>query len=412
MITINVNLPEVRNYFKEIQKKPGEVLNLIRCELPQRFGRYINRLMDVEIELFLGRKRYERNRGRRKALNYRNGHRDREFTVKGIGSLSLSIPRDRKGEYKTGIIPRYKRYEDTIKEDLSLLFLGGLSTRNVSLISKRLIGRKFSKSEVSEANKELIEAIEAWRTRDLSQIHIKYMYLDGVLFRMRCGKKVEKVPVLVCIGVDKEGYKQVLSMQSGDKESAGAWREFFKDLKRRGLDGSDGKLGIMDGLPGLEKVFEEEFLNSDIQRCQVHVARNVLAKVPKSLKKAVADDIRSIFYASSYEKAKKFFEEFKRKWSETVPSAVKCLENSIEKCLTFYKFPAEEWICLRTTNVIERLNKEFKRRTKTMEILAGEKSCYLLLSFIAFKMELGWRNAPLSSTHKKLGLSSKFTQNS
>ena len=199
-------------------------------------------------------------------------------------------------------------------------------------------------------------------------------------------KKIQTVPVLVAIGVDINGYRSVLGFQSGDKESASSWRQFFKDLKSRGLNGSSVKLGVMDGLAGLEKVFKEEFHNALVQRCQVHVARNVLSKVPIKHKKEVADNLRSIFYASSKNKAMEFFKEFKNKYDRDFPSAVKSLSNSVDSCLTFFKFPEEEWISLRTTNIIERLNKEFKRRTKSMEILAGENSSYNLLAFISIKM--------------------------
>jgi putative transposase len=194
----------------------------------------------------------------------------------------------------------------------------------------------------------------------------------------------------------------VLGLQAGDKESAPTWREFFKDLKRRGLDASRITLGVMDGLPGLEAVFKEEFPKAKIQRCQVHVARNVLAKVPQKFKQEVADGMRSIFYASCPDKAREFFKEFKERWEKHVPSAVKCLEKSLDACLTFFHFPEEEWISLRTTNIIERLKKEFRRRTKPMEIVAGEQSCYTLLAFIALKMELHWRSNPLGKVAKNL----------
>jgi putative transposase len=178
------------------------------------------------------------------------------------------------------------------------------------------------------------------------------------------------------LGVREDGTKLVLSLQGGDKESASAWREFFKDLKKRGLDRSLVQLGIMDGLTGLEKVFYEEFSHAKIQHCQVHVARNVLA--------------------SSRKKADELAVAFAERWGKDIPSAVKCLSNSLDSCLTFFTFPEEEWISLRTTNVIERLNKEFKRRTKPMEIVAGENACYLLLAFISLKMEASWRSfAPL-----------------
>jgi putative transposase len=223
--------------------------------------------------------------------------------------------------------------------------------------------------------------------------------------------------VLVAIGVTEKNQKLVLGLQAGDKESASSWREFLKDLKVRGLDGSTMLLGIMDGLPGLEKVFKAEFPKAKVQRCQVHVARNVLAKVPKKLKKAVADDMRSIFYASSKNKAMEFFGIFKQRWQQDLPSAVKCLSNSIESCLTFFTCPEQEWISLRTTNIIERLNKEFKRRTKPMEIVAGENACYMLLAFISLKMELHWRSNPIGKARgtlpflKKIG-DKKFTQKS
>lgn len=275
-------------------------------------------------------------------------------------------------------------------------------------MSKRLIGRSISHAEVSNANKELAEAVEKWRMRDLSAEAVKYIFVDGVNFHMRVGRSVELVPVLVAIGVVKSGHRLVLGLQAGDKESAGSWREFFKDLKTRGLKGQDVTLGVMDGLPGLEKVFTEEFSNAKIQRCQVHVARNVLAKVPKKLKQAVADDMRSIFYASSKDKAKELFEAFKERWQKDLPSAVTTLGRSIEQCLTFFNHPEEEWISLRTTNIIERLNKEFKRRTKSMEIVAGEAACYRLLAFISLRMELYWRANPIGKVRQNLPFYQRF----
>ena len=246
--------------------------------------------------------------------------------------------------------------------------------------------------------------------RDLSRQKIKYLFVDGVNFRMRIEKSIELVPVLVVIGIREDGTKLVLGLQSGDKESASVWRQFFKDLKGRGLDGQAVVLGIMDGLSGLEKVFQEEFPHAKIQRCQVHVARNVIAKVPMKLKQAVADDLRSIFYASSRKKADEFAVSFAGKWEKELPSAVKCLANSLNACLTFFSFPEEEWISLRTTNVIERLNKEFKRRTKPMEIVAGENACYLLLAFISLKMEMNWRTTKIGKVRPNLPLYKKFTQ--
>lgn len=389
---IVLSVPEFIEVCKAVNKRPKRIFKMIRSEIRETVGRYLSEVMKVELTEFLGRKPYERKNG---DGNHRNGCYHRSFTLKGIGQVGVEVPRDRKGDFKSQVIPRSKQMQEELRKDVCLMFLTGISTRTLSMISSQLIGRRISPSQVSIVSRELIDAVEQWRERDLSSEKIKYLFIDGVCFKMRVVGHVDNVPVLVAIGVNESGKRMVLGLQSGDKESATCWREFFKDLKRRGFDGQNVQLGIMDGLPGLEKVFSEEFRKAKIQRCQVHVARNVLAKVPTRLKKTVADDIRTIFYSSSKKKAKEYFEGFRKRWEKEPPSAVKCLERSIEQCLRFFDFPKEEWICLRTTNIIERLNKEFKRRTKPMEIVAGEHACYTLLAFISLKMELHWRTFPI-----------------
>jgi putative transposase len=403
---LQVSVTELVDLIKEVQMAPARIFEIMGMDIRKQVGDYLSQLMDVERTQVLGREKYERTEG---PSDHRNGSYERTFCMKGIGEITVRVPRDRDGKYQTQVLPRGKQYEDRIVEDLSAMYLTGISTRTLSLLSKRLIGRSISPTEISNANKELTESAEKWRMRDLSHERIKYMFVDGVIFHMRIGGTVENVPVLVVIGVTVEGAKVVLGLQSGDKESAGAWREFFYDLKQRGLDASSVKLGVMDGLSGLEKVFKEEFIHAKVQRCQVHVAKNVLAKVPQAQKREVADDMRSIFYASSRSKAEAFYKEFHEKWNAVVPSAVKSLENSLDSCLTFFSFPEEEWISLRTTNVIERLNKEFKRRTKPMEIVAGEHACYRLLAFIALKMELSWRTTKVGTVRPNLPLY-KLTQ--
>ena len=411
---MEITVTEAMELINEIRQQPDSIFEMIRADVKENVGVYLSELMEAELTGFLGRNRYERIKGK---SNHRNGSYGRKFTLKGIGGVGVRVPRDRSGEFATQVIPRSKQYENTLREDLCAMFLAGVSTRTLSMMSERLIGRKISPMEVSNASRELSQAVETWRERDLSEEPIKYMYVDGTLFSMRIDGSVEKVPVLVVIGVREDGYRTILAVQSGDKESASNWRELFKDIKRRGLDSSRVALGIMDGLPGLEKVFLEEFTNAKVQRCQIHVSRNVLAKVPRKLKKTVADEVRSIFYASSKSKALVFFEQFKSRWQKELPSAVKCLENSLKSCLAYLQFPEEEWICLRTTNVIERVNKEFKRRTKPMEIVAGERSCYTLLAFVCLKMELRWRSKPIGKVPTNLPFLNKlaennFTQNS
>lgn len=404
---IKISVPEAVSLIKELQERPSRIFEMATMNVQKEVGDYLTNLMKAELTHVLGREKYERNKGE---TNHRNGSYPRNFCIKGIGEVAVKVPRDRKGEYQTQVLPRGKRYEDRIVEDLSIMYLTGISTRTLSMLSRRLIGREISHEEVSKANRELTEAVEKWRNRDLSREKIKYIFVDGVIFKMRLKYSVDNIPVLVAIGVAETGTKLVLGLQSGDKESATNWREFFRDLKSRGLDAASVQLGIMDGLSGLEKVFAEEFPHAKVQRCQVHVARNMLAKVPHKLKKEVADDLRSIFYASSKEKADELYKSFYEKWNKVIPSAVKSLSQSIEACLTFFKFPDEEWISLRTTNIIERLNKEFKRRTKSMEIVAGENACYRLLAFISLKMELSWRSNPIGKVRPNLPLYQIYTK--
>lgn len=409
-MNLEFSIPEVVELFNEISLAPEKLFEMMRLNIRRIAGDYLTALLDRELTIHLGRKRYERCK---KSINHRNGSYPRKFTLKSIGEVEIKVPRDRAGNFQSIVIPKSRQYEEAVAQDLSFLFLAGISTRSLSMISQRLVGRKISATEISNVNKELNKAVEEWRTRDLSQEAIRYLLVDGVNFEMRVAGSVEKVPVLVVIGVTEKGIKLVIGLQAGDKESASTWREFFKDLKSRGLDGEKVTLGVMDGLSGLEKVFKEEFPKARLQRCQVHVARNVLAKVPSKLKKDVADDLRSIFYASSKKKALEFYDRFKYQWEEELPSAVASLTRSINSCLTFFHFPEEEWISLRTTNIIERLNKEFKRRTKPMEIVAGELSCYRLLAFIALKMELHWRSNPIGKVRNNLPFFkqlSEFTQ--
>lgn len=412
---LEITVTEAKEIFKSLhEQNPEPFFEMIRSEIQQAVTAYLGAAMRAELTEWLGREPYVRGHGE---VNHRNGFYPRRFAIKGIGDVRLLVPRDRRGDFQTRVLPRYRRYEQEIGRDLSLMFLCGISTRSLSAISLRLLGRRISPAEVSEANRELVEAVEQWRMRDLSSEAIQYLFIDGVNFRMRIQRRVEIVPVLAAIGVTEKGHKLVVGLQAGDKESATSWREFFRDLKQRGLDGSRVTLGIMDGLTSLETVFREEFPQAKTQRCQVHVVRNVLAKVPRKLKAEVAADIKPIFYAPSRPQALEAFERFREKWRQVVPSAVSSLERSLEACLTYLDFPAEQWVSLRTTNLIERLHKEFRRRTRPMEVLPGEAACYRLLSFISLKMELHWRSTPVGKVLRRLPFFNepahrKFTQES
>lgn len=414
MLNLNINLAEIKEFVKGLPELKEQIFDILQMDQKKIATEFLNSMMNCELSVFLGREKHERaGLVSMTVRNYRNGHYHRSFCVKGVGSITLKIPRDRQGQFQNSVLPRYERMDSRLRGDAVLMYLLGMSTRNLSLVSERIFGKKLSHSEISSLSQELNSSVELWRTRPITQ-KINYMYLDGTNFDMRINGEVTKVCVLVVIGVDENRHRHVLALQAGDKESASNWRELFKDLKARGLDPEQVQLGIMDGLPGLEKVFTDEFSKAVVQRCQVHLARNVLSKVPANAKQEVADDLRSIFYAENKAKSKKFLHEFEKKWKKDLPTAFNCLQKCFESAVRFYDFPEPVWTNIRSTNPIERLNKEFKRRTKPMEIVAGEQSCYNLLTIIAIRMEAFWKKSPLQ-IHKNIPWlkthDEEFTQN-
>jgi putative transposase len=398
MLKVQLSIPEMKAQMQAIQEMaldPVATLSSLVANLRSGFEQWLSDLMQAELVLHLGRDPYERRPG---PTNHRNGYRSRQFTLKGLGTLQLRIPRDRDGGFRTRMVPERIQYDPRIEQDLQMLFLGGASTRTVELMSERLFGRRLSAGEVSAANKKLLGPVEAWRNRSLAEEKYLYLFLDGTNFSMRRGREVEKQCVLVVVGVTEGRRRQVLVLQAGDKESSKAWSSVFEGLIRRGLDPSTVQLGVMDGLPGLEKAFLAAFRRATVQRCQVHKARNVLVKVRKKDRKVVADDMRQVFYAGDSLGAKRALERFRTKWRSIYPDAVRCLEKDFDALTAYLEFPELEWMHLRTTNIIERVHKEFKRRTKPMEIVAGEDSVYRILAFVAMKMEVGWRNAPFRNS--------------
>ena len=398
MLKVQLSIPDLKAQvlaLREMAQDPMALVQSLAAELRPRFQEWMNELLQAELSLELGREPYER---RSEARNHRNGYRPRRLTLKGLGTLELRIPRDRKGVFRTGLVPERVQYDPRIEQDLQMLFLGGASTRTVELMSERLFGRRLSAGEVSKANQKLLEPVEAWRHRRLDGEKYLYLFLDGTNFSMRRGDEVVKQCVLVVLGVTHDRQRRILAIQAGDRECAKAWRAVFRDLVGRGLDPRTVVLGIMDGLPGLETAFQSTFRKAKIQRCQFHKAGNVLAKVRQKDRPAVKADLHEIFYAGSQLGAKRALETFARKWKKIYPDAVRCVEKDFDALVAFLEFPENEWVSLRTTNGIERVNKEFKRRTNSMEIVAGEESTYRILAFVAMKMETSWRKAPFRNS--------------
>jgi len=225
---IALSVPEFLKVCKAIQKRPERIFKMLRTEVKEMVGRYLSEMMQTELTHFLGRGPYERREG---SKNYRNGSYHRNFTLKQIGKVDIKVPRDRKGKFRSQILPRSKQYEDELRKDVCLMFLAGISTRSLSILSSRLLGRKISPAEVSNVNKELIDAVERWRTCDLSGEKIKYLFLDGVCFRMRIDDSIGNVSVLVVVNshiiiIDNSHIKLLDLSDSFNRIRLSQWRRF------------------------------------------------------------------------------------------------------------------------------------------------------------------------------------------
>ena len=387
LMKIVVKVKDAVELARCFEASPVEAMREVVREIRESAARALEQVMEAEIELFLGQ---DAERG-----NKRNGFRTRVFAVKGLGAIRLRVPRDRRTRFQSVVIPAGRRYDEATEKDLALLNLSGLSTRMLSYVSTRVLGVRVSPQEVSNALSTIVPAARKFLERPLTGRRFQYLYLDGTNFPVR-RTTVEKEPTLVVIGVDEGGFKSLIAMVQGDKESRTSWEMVFSRMKERGLDPSSIKLGIMDGLPGLEAAFEEAFPRAKAARCWVHKARNVFPLVPRRYQAEFKKDWDQVQYAGSGAEAKGHFESLERRWKKTCADAVDSMAKDIEALLAHYEFPQEHWEALRTTNPIERVNKEFKRRAKPTETVSPD-GLKALLAFTALRLEYGWMTTPITS---------------
>ncbi len=385
LVKVVVQVRDVVALARRFEASPSEAMSELANQVRVGVVDVLERLMRAEIELFLG----ESSQG----ANKRNGYVDRTFGIKGIGELRVRVPRDRAGQFESKVVPAGRRYDAAIEKDLALLHLAGLSTRMLSHVSRRVLGLQVSAQEVSNALHTIVPAAKQFLNRPLGDRRWIYLYLDGTFFHVR-RTTVDRESTLVVLGVDEFGRKSVLSMIQGDKDSRSAWEMVLADLKERGLDPTAVQLGIMDGLPGLSDAFTQSFLRARVARCWVHKARNVFARVPRRYQAEFKTSWDTVAYAAGEPEAREAFAILAKRWSPLAGDAVTCLERDIDALLAHYAFPKEHWDALRSTNPIERVNKEFKRRSKAMETVSAD-GLKALLAFTALRLEFGWSLTPI-----------------
>ena len=348
----------------------GQIKELVRGSVEET----LNELLEAEAEKLTQAARYERNEARQ---GYRSGHYDRNLTTTS-GDVTLHVPRLKGISFETAIIERYRRRESSVEEALIEMYLAGVSVRRVEDITEALWGSKVSASTISELNKKAYVNIEAWRNRHLQGGKYPYVYVDGIYLKQNWGGEYENVAVFVAIAVNEEGYREVLSAAEGMKEDKASWVSFFQWLRGRGLEGV--KLIVGDKCLGMLEAVGEVFPEAKYQRCVVHFYRNIFSVVPKSKVKNVAKMLKAIHAQeskkASREKAAAVVSELK---TMKLPEAAKKVEACIEETLTYCDFPSEHWVKIRTNNVIERMNREIRRRTRVVGAFPDGNSALMLV---------------------------------
>ena len=348
----------------------SELKELVRSSVEET----LNDLLEQEAKELTNAAKYERTEARE---GYRAGHYDRNLTTTS-GNVTLKVPKLKGVPFETAIIERYRRRESSVEEALIEMYLAGVSVRRVEDITEALWGTKVSPSTISELNKKAYVHIEDWRNRPLQGGKYPYVYVDGIYLRRNWGGEYENVSILVAIAVNEDGYREVLGAAEGMKEDKASWMEFLKWLRSRGLEGV--KLIVGDKCLGMLQAVGEVFPKAKYQRCTVHFYRNVFSVVPRSKVKLVAKMLKAIHAQESKTAAREkaslviaALREMKLK------EAAAKVENGVEETLTYAEFPFEHWTRIRTNNVIERLNREIRRRTRVVGTFPDGNSALMLV---------------------------------
>ena len=346
--------------------------------------RVVQGTLEAEMEAHIGAAPYERNKERR---GQRNGYKPRMLRTR-VGTLNLAIPQDREGTFSTSIFARYQRNEKALVLALMEMYIQGVSTRKVTEITETLCGTSFSKSQVSALSGQLDAELNAWRRRPLSAQSYPYLFIDANYKDVRIGGRVVSQGVLLVSAVRGDGKREILAVEVADTESESTYNELFSDLKARGLSGV--LLVVSDDHLGLKAAAKRHFQGASWQRCQVHFTRNATGKVKRERRKELAGNLREIFTATDKERAKELASALSDKWQKTHPKIAEMIEENIEECFSSFSFPASHRPRIRTTNSLERLNQEIKRRTRVVRIFPNRESCLRLISALCVEQSEEW----------------------
>lgn len=343
----------------------------------------LQEVLEGEMTQFLGAAPSERSESR---SGYRAGYYGRSLVTR-IGKLELRVPRDRGGEFSTALFERYARSERALVSALAEMYVQGVSTRKVKAITEELCGHSFSASAISSINKGLDEALGRFAKRRLDESY-PYLILDARYERVRDAGVIAHRAVLIAIGINGEGQRQVLAVELANRESQSSWKEFLSGLKERGLSGVE--FVVSDDHAGLKRAIREVLTEAPWQRCYVHFLRNALDYLPRKADDDCLQELRWLYDRRDIGEANRDLAAWVVKWQGKYAKLVDWVESNIAETLTFYRLPRAHHKHLKSTNMLERLNEEIKRRTRVVRIFPNAQSCLRLIRALCVETHEGW----------------------
>jgi putative transposase len=346
----------------------------------------VQEVLEAEMTEALQAEKNERTAAR---VGYRSGHYDRKFVTR-VGLLELRVPQDRSGRFSTELFERYQRSEKALVAALAEMYVQGVSTRKVKAITEELCGHSFSASAISDATARLDGALTAFAERRLEEAY-PYLILDARYERIREAGAIQSQAVLVAIGVDWEGRRQVLGVELANRESRSSWRDFLAGLKRRGLFGVE--FVVSDNHEGLKAAIREVLPEAAWQRCYVHFLRNTLDHVPRKVDDDCLMELRWFYDRRDVAEVRRDLAAWLAKWQTKYSRLTSWVEENVEETLTYYRLPLPHHKHMKSTNMLERLNQELKRRTLVVRIFPNAASCLRLVRALAVETHEGWLEA-------------------
>jgi putative transposase len=343
-------------------------------------------VLEAEMTEALGAEKSERTETR---AGYRAGYYQRSLITR-VGTLELRVPQDRTGRFSTELFERYQRSEKALVGALAEMYVRGVSTRKIKAVTESLCGHEFSASSISQINKSLDAALTAFSQRRLEEPY-PYLILDARCERIREGGVITSQAVLIAVAVDGEGRRQVLSVELANRESRSSWREFLLALKQRGLHGVE--FVVSDDHPGLKVAIREVLTEAVWQRCHVHFLRNALDYVPRKVDDDCLMELRWFYDRRDLGEVRRDLAAWLAKWQGKYPKLCGWVEENIEETLTFYRLPLAHHKHMKSTNMLERLNQEIKRRTHVVRIFPNAASCLRLVRALAVETHEDWLEA-------------------